>query len=225
MRYYVYEQGRKRPTKGGLDALGEFVALGASGPLTRLADGSTIAGREIYAALVSKATYDLHADLGDVLSGDLSRVRVLFRPPIFIPQTAQQRLFLMNARKQLLDEFLPAALTAIRDYSRSLSSVQATVDSYFNTVVAQVRVATSSEAATSLVGFWRNVSKEAARMAVEATSASAQQVAQLVATAAASAAAEASRQASKNIYFALLLLGLGVGAAVYLGRSYKEITA
>lgn len=197
------------------------LGLGADASLQRLADGSTPAGREIYAALVSKAVYDLAEDIQSIINNRFSGLRVLLRPAPFIPQTAQRKAELVLAREELSKEFLPVALTSIRDYQRPLSEVQEGVDAYFDTLARQIGAATSAEARTTLAGFWLTVSREAARLAVQATAATSQQLSRLVAEAAKAAARETAKQAVMNPLFGLLVLGVGAVGLSYVWRTFE----
>lgn len=197
-------------------------SIGAvAGPLTKLPDGSTPAGREVYAAFISQAVHALSADLQQIIDDQFSGLRVLLRPGPFIAQTVARREELILARQKLTSELLPAALLAVRDYSRSLANIQNSVDAYFETLARQVGAATSAEARSSLMGFWRRVSREAMRLALETTAATSEQLSRLVAEAAASAAQQTAAKAMQNLYFGGLLLGASVFGVAYLVRSFR----
>jgi len=195
-----------------------------AGSLTLLADGSTPAGRELYAALLSKAVVDMSSDIQRVLDNKLSAMRVMLSSSLFIPQTLQRRRDLEKAKEDLTATFLPAALTAIRNYGMPISDVRETVKNYMAAVTSQIKIATSAAAAMSFSGFFLRVIREGATVAVNATSATTAELARIIATAAAAAVEQTATQATKNLYFGALVLGISIFGAAYVYRSFKGAT-
>ncbi len=98
-------------------------ALGAAGPT------DDDVRRELYAAAVSEAVFNWQKQIDQALSGALSVASVVNRGLIFIPNAADARGFMLEAKRQL-GLFLPAATNAIRDRSRDLGEVKDSIDGF-----------------------------------------------------------------------------------------------
>ena len=149
-----------------------------------LPDGTTVAQRELYAALVSDFVHKTATDLQRVLDNELSLLSVLNRPAFTIPATAEQRAILQQAKVQLENQFLMAALTAIRDYNRDLKEVKQSITDYLNTTAKQVGVATSQAAESNIMAFWNQVLIETEKLAQKGVAVAAETVGKTINTAA-----------------------------------------
>jgi hypothetical protein len=180
-------------------------------------DGTTVAGREAYARLVSQAVVEVSNDIQAVIDQKFSLLKVLNRPAFSIPATVRARETLQDAIFQLKGVFLPAALAAINDYQRPMSEVADTIRSYLENVQAQIRTSLSIEASQNFSSFFNRVISEGEKLAHEGIRVSAKTITNAINK----AAEEAAGGLFKSPVTVLLLAGAGLFGAAWLYRSFK----
>jgi hypothetical protein len=127
---------------------------------TKLPDGSTPGQREMIASQLSVAVSQIAATLQNILDGKLSLSSVFVeRSPLFSKTAFEARSSIQRAQEQLNQQFLPAALNALRDYDRPLPEVVSTINGYLTQLEGQVGAALKAESR----GRITNILNEAAR--------------------------------------------------------------
>jgi hypothetical protein len=180
-------------------------------------DGTTVASRELYAAVVSQAVADLNRDLQGVLENKLSLVSVWFRPVFSIPATYDARQMVISAKKQLNDVMLPIALNAVRDYSKPLATTSEEIKDIFRQVARTIKNALDVEASQRMSTFFNRIVDEAQKLAVTGVQVSAEAIAKAVNKGAETAAGGLL----KSPWVVLGLAVTGIVGAAWVWRSFK----
>lgn len=122
------------PTIAGFSGLGAVRQMAP--PSVNTSDPDAVA-RYNYAETVRQAVKFWTEKIDQILAGDLSIGKTFSRNPLFWETTYEARLTMENAKKQLNEQFLPIALSAINDKSRFLSEVKESVENYLQQLNGQ----------------------------------------------------------------------------------------